>query len=71
MFYPPGFPPIPGHQSTGAAHGFVAALVAADKLTAADAGEAADEQNDEEEEEEEEVPAGHVWENTRISVGSK
>lgn len=47
--YLPGFPPIPGHKSTGAEHGFVAALVAADKLTGADAAELADEQNDEEE----------------------
>lgn len=44
--YPSGFPPIPGHKSTGAEQGFVAALVAADKLTAADT---ADEANDEEE----------------------
>lgn len=44
-----GFPPIPGHKSTGAEQGFVAALVAADKLTATDTGEIADEQNDEEE----------------------
>lgn len=34
--YLSGFPPIPGHKSTGAEQGFVAALVAADKLTAAD-----------------------------------
>lgn len=44
-----GFPPIPGHKSTGAEQGFVAALVAADKLTATDTGEIADGQNDEEE----------------------
>lgn len=44
-----GFPPIPGHKSTGAEQGFVAALMAADKLTAADTSELADEQNDEEE----------------------
>lgn len=46
--YLPGFPPIPGHRSTGAEQGFVAALVAADKLTAANAGETADGENDEE-----------------------
>lgn len=39
-----GFPPIPGHKS--AEQGFVAALVAADKLTAADTAE---EPHDEEE----------------------
>lgn len=44
-----GFPPIPGHKSTGAEQGFVAALVAADQLTATDTGEIADEQDDEEE----------------------
>uniref|UniRef100_H3DBJ8 Coiled-coil and C2 domain-containing protein 1B n=1 Tax=Tetraodon nigroviridis TaxID=99883 RepID=H3DBJ8_TETNG len=38
---PPGFPPIPGQSNTGGEHGLVAALVAADKLTAADAGETA------------------------------
>uniref|UniRef100_A0A674NLX8 Coiled-coil and C2 domain-containing protein 1B n=1 Tax=Takifugu rubripes TaxID=31033 RepID=A0A674NLX8_TAKRU len=43
---PPGFPPIPGHKSTGAEQAFVAALVAVDKLTAADTAE---EPNDEEE----------------------
>lgn len=44
--YLSGFPPIPGHKSTGAEQGFVAALVVADKLTAADT---ADKPNDDEE----------------------
>eukprot|EP00066_Takifugu_rubripes_P025202 XP_011614468.1 PREDICTED: coiled-coil and C2 domain-containing protein 1B [Takifugu rubripes] len=43
---PPGFPPIPGHKGTGAEQALVAALVAVDKLTAADTAE---EPNDEEE----------------------
>uniref|UniRef100_A0A671VG28 Coiled-coil and C2 domain containing 1B n=1 Tax=Sparus aurata TaxID=8175 RepID=A0A671VG28_SPAAU len=33
---PPGFPPIPGQKATGAEQGFVAALVAADKLASTD-----------------------------------
>ncbi|XP_035525913.1 coiled-coil and C2 domain-containing protein 1B isoform X2 [Morone saxatilis] len=49
---PPGFPPIPGQKATGAEQGFVAALVAADKLTSTDATEIADEEEDEEKEEE-------------------
>ncbi|XP_071348012.1 coiled-coil and C2 domain-containing protein 1B isoform X2 [Trachinotus anak] len=49
---PPGFPPIPGHKATGAEQGFVAALVAADKLVSTDAAEAPDEEDDEEKEEE-------------------
>lgn len=49
-----GFPPIPGHKSTGAEQGFIAALETADKLTSTGAvNEAANE--DEEEEREEEV----------------
>ncbi|XP_051262179.1 coiled-coil and C2 domain-containing protein 1B isoform X5 [Dicentrarchus labrax] len=49
---PPGFPPIPGQKATGAEQGFVAALVAADKLTSTDVTEIADEEEDEETEEE-------------------
>ncbi|XP_030017308.1 coiled-coil and C2 domain-containing protein 1B isoform X2 [Sphaeramia orbicularis] len=47
---PPGFPPIPGHNTTGAEHGLVAALEAANKLASTD--EAEDEGDDEEKEEE-------------------
>lgn len=50
---PPGFPPIPGQKATGAEQGFVAALVAADKLTSSDAAEIADEEEEDEAEEEE------------------
>uniref|UniRef100_A0A3Q4BV14 Coiled-coil and C2 domain-containing protein 1B n=1 Tax=Mola mola TaxID=94237 RepID=A0A3Q4BV14_MOLML len=46
---PPGFPPIPGQKATGAEQGFVAALVAADKLASTDTVELADENDDEEE----------------------
>ncbi|KAM9349300.1 coiled-coil and C2 domain-containing protein 1B [Symphorus nematophorus] len=49
---PPGFPPIPGQKATGAEQGFVAALVAADKLVSTDVTEIADEEEDEEKEEE-------------------
>ncbi|XP_036938809.1 coiled-coil and C2 domain-containing protein 1B isoform X4 [Acanthopagrus latus] len=52
---PPGFPPIPGQKATGAEQGFVAALVAADKLASTDNVEIAD--DDEEEKEEESKPA--------------
>lgn len=48
-FCPSGFPPIPGQKATGAQQGFVAALMAADKLASTDAVELADE-NDEDEE---------------------
>lgn len=51
-FYLLGFPPIPGQKATGAEQGFVAALVAADKLVSTDAAEIADEEDDEEKEEE-------------------
>ncbi|XP_073348051.1 coiled-coil and C2 domain-containing protein 1B isoform X2 [Pagrus major] len=53
---PPGFPPIPGQKATGAEQGFVAALVAADKLASTDNVEIADD-DDEEEKEEESKPA--------------
>ncbi|KAE8290614.1 Coiled-coil and C2 domain-containing protein 1B [Larimichthys crocea] len=46
---PPGFPPIPGQKATGAEQGFVAALVAADKLVSTDNVEIADDEDDEEE----------------------
>nr|XP_046263639.1 coiled-coil and C2 domain-containing protein 1B isoform X2 [Scatophagus argus] len=49
---PPGFPPIPGQKATGAEQGFVAALVAADKLASTDTVEIADEEEDEEKKEE-------------------
>ncbi|XP_070701874.1 coiled-coil and C2 domain-containing protein 1B [Pempheris klunzingeri] len=47
---PPGFPPIPGQKATGAEQGFVAALVAADKLASTDVAEIAEEEEDEEKE---------------------
>ncbi|XP_024921847.1 coiled-coil and C2 domain-containing protein 1B isoform X1 [Cynoglossus semilaevis] len=54
---PPGFPPIPGHKSTGAEQGFIAALETADKLTSTGAtNEAANEDEEEEREEEPAVP---------------
>ncbi|XP_075877921.1 coiled-coil and C2 domain-containing protein 1B isoform X2 [Nelusetta ayraudi] len=46
---PPGFPPIPGQNAADAEQGFVAALMAADKLISNDNVEAADEDDDEEE----------------------
>ncbi|XP_041804284.1 coiled-coil and C2 domain-containing protein 1B isoform X2 [Chelmon rostratus] len=49
---PPGFPPIPGQKATGAEQGFVAALVAADKLASTDTTEIADEEEEDENEEE-------------------
>lgn len=54
---PPGFPPIPGQKATGAEQGFVAALVAADKLTSSDAADIADEEEEEEVEEQQSKPA--------------
>ncbi|KAM8838486.1 coiled-coil and C2 domain-containing protein 1B [Synchiropus picturatus] len=45
---PPGFPPIPGHKSTGGDQGLVAALQAADKLVSTD--NVAEEEDDEDEE---------------------
>ncbi|TKS79557.1 Coiled-coil and C2 domain-containing protein 1B [Collichthys lucidus] len=53
---PPGFPPIPGQKSTGAEQGFVAALVAADKLVSTGNVEIADEEDDDEEESKPAVP---------------
>lgn len=47
--YVSGFPPIPGQKTTGAEHGFVAALVAADKLASTDTVEVADEEEEGEE----------------------
>lgn len=47
-FYLSGFPPIPGQKATGAEQGFVAALVAADKLTSTETVEIADEEDDDE-----------------------
>lgn len=44
-----GFPPIPGQNAADAEQGFVAALMAADKLISNDNVEAADEDDDEEE----------------------
>lgn len=44
-----GFPPIPGQKAADAEQGFVAALMAADKLISNDNVEAADEDDDEEE----------------------
>ena len=55
-FHLSGFPPIPGQKATGAEQGFVAALVAADKLASTDNVEIAD---DDEEEKEEEVGWHH------------
>lgn len=49
-FYLSGFPPIPGQKAADAEQGFVAALVAADKLASTDTVEIADEEEDEEEE---------------------
>lgn len=46
--YLSGFPPIPGQKATGAEQGFVAALVAADKLTSTETVEIADEEDDDE-----------------------
>ncbi|XP_057713083.1 coiled-coil and C2 domain-containing protein 1B isoform X1 [Corythoichthys intestinalis] len=49
---PPGFPPIPGHKSTSAEQGLVAALETASKLsTTDDAAESADEAEEEKDEE--------------------
>ncbi|XP_053738784.1 coiled-coil and C2 domain-containing protein 1B [Synchiropus splendidus] len=45
---PPGFPPIPGHKSTGGDQGLVAALQAADKLVSTE--NVAEEEDDEDEE---------------------
>lgn len=50
-FYLLGFPPIPGQKATGAEHGFVAALVAADKLASTGTAELADEEDEEKEDE--------------------
>lgn len=47
--YVSGFPPIPGQKTTGAEQGFVAALVAADKLASTDTVEVADEEEEGEE----------------------
>lgn len=44
-----GFPPIPGQNVADTQRGFVAALMAADKLISNDNVEAADEDDDEEE----------------------
>lgn len=44
----PGFPPIPGQKAPDADQGFLAALVAADKLVSTDNAEVADEDDDEE-----------------------
>lgn len=44
-----GFPPIPGQKGADAEQGFVAALMAADKLISNDNVEAADDDDDEEE----------------------
>lgn len=49
-FYLSGFPPIPGQKATGAEQGFVAALVAADKLASTETVEIADEEDDDGEE---------------------
>lgn len=43
-----GFPPIPGQKAPDADQGFLAALVAADKLVSTDNAEVADEDDDEE-----------------------
>lgn len=44
-----GFPPIPGQKAADAGQGFVAALMAVDKLISNENVEAADEDDDEEE----------------------
>lgn len=44
-----GFPPIPGQKAADAEQGFVAALMAADKLISNENVEAADEDDEEEE----------------------
>lgn len=44
----PGFPPIPGQKAPDANQGFLAALVAADKLVSTDNAAVADEDDDEE-----------------------
>lgn len=51
---PPGFPPIPGHKSTGAEQALVATLEAAAKLASTDPTEVADDDEDEEGEKAEE-----------------
>lgn len=48
---PPGFPPIPGQQATGADQGFIAALQAADKIASTDVNELVNEDDDDKEEE--------------------
>lgn len=48
-YYLAGFPPIPGQKTAGAEQGFVAALMAVDKLISNDNVEVADEDDDEEE----------------------
>ncbi|XP_062413551.1 coiled-coil and C2 domain-containing protein 1B isoform X1 [Pungitius pungitius] len=55
---PPGFPPIPGQKVTGAQHGFIAALEAADKLSSTDDAQIAKEAEEEEEEDDDDEEGG-------------